>query len=117
MHRIVCWRSILPFAKLCLILVLVALLERGPTTLGSVPLPGGAHPGEAAVGWDVRCCWDCDNIGPLPRLLFLGIFGLFFWVGGQLDRLTGQIGRLQPKPARPVALLAPPLPQSIGART
>src|SRR5437773_11528695 len=94
MRRIVCWRWVLPFVQLCLILVCVQWLadQRGAHTF--VPPPALVEEGHA-VGWDPRSCWDCDSVAPILRLLFLGVLGVFFFVGVQLDRqLAVDGGRL-----------------------
>src|SRR5437867_1599364 len=90
MRHLARWQWALPFAQLCLILILVQWVAVQSAALHfhvHEALPGDASSGEAvAVGWDPSSCWDCDSVGPLPKLIFLGVLGVFYWVGSQLDR-------------------------------
>lgn len=109
MRHIARWRWALPFAQLCLILILVQWVAvQRATRPYHVTTPealrGDASSGEAGpVGWDPRTCWDCDSVAPLPKLIFLGFLGVFYWVGGQLDRRMAY-ERKGRTPALPIAV-------------
>jgi hypothetical protein len=97
MNRLACWRWVLPFAQLCVVLICLEWIatQRLDSFQEIVKMPPrSASSGEtASVGWTPRSCWGCRSTGPLPKLLFFGILGVFFWVGGELDRSMADDGR------------------------